>query len=787
MKFSENWLRSLCNPGLDTAQLEHLVTMAGLEVEAVELAAPAFDKVVVAEILSAEKHPNADRLQVCRVKVGEGESLQIVCGAPNARAGLKTACALVGAELPGEFKIKQAKVRSVESFGMLCSAKELGLTEAAEGILELPADAPVGEDFRAYRRLNDNLLTLKLTPNRGDCLSVLGIAREVAALTGAALNHLDCSPVAATIADTFPVTVDEAKACPRYCGRVIRGIDAQAATPAWMLERLERSGLRGIHPVVDVTNYVLLELGQPMHAFDLVKLKGGIRVRLGQAGEKLALLNEQTIELAADTLAISDDSGALALAGVMGGAASAVSEVTQDIFLESAHFAPAAIAGRARRYGLSTDSSHRFERGVDIDLPRYALERATRLVLDICGGQAGPLVETVAAEAPRRTAVSFRPERARRLLGIDLPNAEMLSIFGRLGMQVAVDGEVLQVTPPGFRFDIEREVDLIEEVARVHGYEAIPIAAPQGMARLLPVPEAERPGSEIKHLLNARGYQEIITYSFIAAELDADFRVGGEPLTLLNPIASQMDTMRGSLMAGLVQTLRHNLNHGQERLRLFEMGRCFDGAGAEAQPLRLAGLAYGNARPEQWGEAKRESDFFDIRSDVEALLHALPVHFEQAVHPALHPGRTARVSLDGRVIGWLGTLHPRLTQKYDFARAPILFELDWAAVVARKAPRYAGLSKFPAVRRDIAVVVDAGIAVGEILAAARANLPAKMMDISLFDVYQGKGMEPGKKSLAFSMLLQDTERTLTDVEIEAAVDQMVRFLAERFSAALRVA
>ncbi|MEW5893042.1 MAG: phenylalanine--tRNA ligase subunit beta [Pseudomonadota bacterium] len=787
MKFSENWLRSLCNPDLDTRQLEHLVTMAGLEVEAVEPAAPPFSKVVVAEILSAERHPNADRLQVCKVRVGEGEPLQIVCGAPNARAGLKTACALVGAELPNDFKIRQAKVRGVESFGMLCSAKELGLMDAAEGILELPADAPVGEDFRAWRRLDDNLLTLKLTPNRGDCLSVLGIAREVAALTGAPLNHIDCSAVAAGIADTFPVSVDAPGACPRYCGRVIRGIDARAQTPAWMLERLERSGLRAIHPVVDVTNYVLLELGQPMHAFDLARLKGGIHVRMGRPGEKLELLNGQTIELAPDTLAIADDNGALALAGIMGGAASAVSEATHDIFLESAHFAPGAIAGRARRYGLATDSSHRFERGVDIDLPRHALERATRLILDICGGQAGPLAETVAAEPPRRAAVLFRPERARRLLGIDLPEAEMRSIFSRLGMQLAVEGEALRVTPPGFRFDIEREVDLIEEIARVHGYDAIPSLAPRAEARLLPVSESSREAGEVKRLLAARGYQEIITYSFIASELDADFRLGGQPLALVNPIASQMDTLRSSLMAGLVQTLRHNLNHGQERLRLFELGRCFDGADVEAQPLRLAGLVYGTARPEQWGEAKREADFFDVRSDLEAMFHPLAVDFERAEHPALHPGRSARIRWEGQGIGWLGTLHPRLVQKYDLVRPPILFELEWSAVAVRRPTRYAGLSRFPAVRRDIALLADAELAVGEMLAAARANLPPRMVAISLFDVYQGKGLEPGKKSLAFSMLLQDTEKTLTDAEIEAAVDQMVQFLAQRFQTRLRAA
>ncbi len=783
MKFSEAWLRTLADTELDTDALAHLLTMAGLEVEAVEPAAPAFSRVVVAEILSAERHPNADRLQVCRVSVGEGEPLQIVCGAPNARAGLKTACALVGAKLP-EFEIQEARVRGVESFGMLCSAKELGLSDAAEGILELPADAPVGQDFRAWRRLDDRLVTLKLTPNRGDCLSVLGIAREVAALSGARLQHVDCSPVATESPDTFPVTVDAPESCPRYCGRVLRGIDAAARTPAWMAERLERSGVRSIHPVVDVTNYVLLELGQPMHGFDLARLEGGIRVRMGRAGERLELLNGETIELAADTLAIADASGPLALAGVMGGAASAVTEATRDIFLESAHFAPAAIAGRARRYGLGTDSSHRFERGVDFDLPRHALERATRLILEICGGRAGPVTE-VAGAALRAPTIAYRPERARRLLGLDLGDAEQAAILGRLGMDVGSTGEGLRVTPPSFRFDIVREVDLVEEVARVHGYERIPIVPPRGEARLLPVAETERGQGEVKQLLAARGYQEIVTYSFIAADLDADFRAEGARLPLLNPIASQMDSMRGSLLPGLVQALRHNLNHGQERLRLFEAGRCFVAADIDAQPVRLAGLAHGTAAPEQWGEPAREADFYDVKNDVEALLFPQAASFEAATHPALHPGRSARIALAGHPVGWLGTLHPRLAQKYGFAHPPILFELDWPAVAGREAPRYSGLSRFPAVRRDIAVVVEAGLAVGGMLEALRQHLPATVVDLSLFDVYQGQGVEPGKKSLAFSMLLQDTQKTLTDAEIEAAVGQVVRHLADKFDAVLR--
>ncbi|EFK95315.1 phenylalanyl-tRNA synthetase subunit beta, partial [sediment metagenome] len=544
---------------------------------------------VVAEILSAEKHPDADRLQVCQVNVGKEQPLTVVCGAANARAGLKTACALVGALLPADFQIKQAKVRGVESFGMLCSSKELGLPGDAAGILELPADAPVGQPLRQWLNLDDSLITLKLTPNRGDCLSLHGIAREVAALADVPLIPVDMAAVAPACADTYPISIAAEAACPRYCGRVIRGIDANATSPRWMVERLERSGLRAIHPVVDVTNYVLLELGEPMHAFDLAKLQGGIHVRMGRAGEQLVLLNDQTITLAEDTLAIADAAGALALAGIMGGAASAVSGATSDIFLEAAHFHPDAIAGRARRYGLSTDSSHRFERGVDPVLPRLAMERATRLILDICGGECGPISE-VGPGAPARAAIAFRPARARRLLGFDLADAAIRGILQRLDLEVAGEGENWSVAIPSHRFDLNGEVDLIEEIARVHGYDGIPSAAPRGQASLLPAEDGNAPARPEK-LVVARGYQEIITYSFISEELDRDFRATGATLPLLNPIASQMGVMRGSLMAGLIQALKHNLNHGQERLRLFEIGRVFLSADADAQPRNAAGLA----------------------------------------------------------------------------------------------------------------------------------------------------------------------------------------------------
>lgn len=788
MQFSESWLRSLVNPALDTHQLGHLLTMAGLEVEAIEPAAAPFTQVVVARIVSAEKHPDADRLQVCQVDVGEAQTLTIVCGASNARAGLLTACARVGAKLP-DFDIKQAKVRGVASFGMLCSAKELGLPNGAavDGILELSADAPIGEDLRIHLDLDDRLLTLKLTPNRGDCLSLQGLAREVAALTGTPMTAVDCAPVAPTLTDVQPLLIAADVACPRYCGRVIRGIDPHAQTPRWMVRRLERCGLRAIHPVVDITNYVMLELGQPMHGFDLDRLHGAIQVRMARAGEQLALLNEQTVEFSeadVDVLLIADDQGPLAMAGIMGGASSAVSVASRDIFLEAAHFTPDTIIGKARRFGLSTDSSHRFERGVDAGLPALAMQRATRLILEICGGACGPLLEQ-GQGAMAFDAVEFRPARARRILGLDLDDATMSGILKRLDMRLQQSGETIRVTPPSHRFDITREVDLIEEVARVHGYESLPAASPRGVHAMLPLSESTRSLIELKNLLVSRGYQEVVTYSFISDDLDRTFRTAGAGLPLLNPIASQMGVMRGSLVGGLIQTLRHNLNHGQERLRIFEAGRAFLGVTAELQPMRLAMLAYGGVHDEQWGETSRHVDFHDLRADLEAMLHPLQFELRRTNLATLHPGQSAELLIAGRACGWIGALHPRLTQKYGFVRSPLLLEVDLAPLLERDVPAYRAIPRFPAVRRDIAMIVDAKLALADVLASVKAARLPLLADINCFDVYQGQGVDVDKKSLAFNMLLQHTEKTLTDSEIDSTVMEVINLLANNYNAILR--
>ncbi len=783
MQFSESWLRSRVNPTLDSAALSHQLTMAGLEVEALTPVAPPFSSVVVAQILSAAKHPDADRLQVCQVDVGLSEPLQIVCGASNARAGLKTACALVGAQLPG-FEIKRAKVRGVESLGMMCSAKELGMETDAEGILEFPADAPVGQSVRDYLDLDDQLFTLKLTPNRGDCLSIAGVAREVAAITGAAVDLPVMEAVAATVGDVPEITLEAANACPRYCGRVVRGVSPAAVTPDWMQRRLARSGVRALHPVVDITNYVLLELGQPMHAFDRAKLQGGLVVRLASAGEALELLNGQTIKPDTDTLLIADAAGPLALAGIMGGQGSAVDAATVDIVLEAAHFTPAALAGRARRYGLSTDSSHRFERGVAAELPRQAMERATQLILEICGGEAGPVVE-VGPGAAVRQAICFRPMRARKLLGIDLDDAGMAAHFARLGLGVTQGAEAWQVQAPAHRFDLNIEVDLIEEIARLEGYDRLPAAFPSGEARMRPAPEGRRSIASIKARLVARGWQEIITYSFIDPADAALFSGDAPPITLLNPIATPLSVMRASLLPGLVQTLRHNLNHGQERLRLFEVGRCFTGVEADQQPQRVAGLLYGAAMAEQWGAATRAADFFDLKAEVEALVAPQILEFRNEPHPALHPGQCACLYLGDQAVGWIGALHPRLVQTRGLARSPLVFELDLAAFAEGLLPRHGGVARLPAVRRDLAVLVDEAVPVGRMLDTLRAVLPAAVTALDLFDVYRGKGLPDGKKSLAFKVLLQHTEKTFTDAEIDALIGQVLNQMADSFGAVLR--
>ena len=792
MQFSEQWLRTFVDPQLDSAGLGHLLTMAGLEVEEADPAAPAFKGVVVARIVEAEKHPDADKLKLCKVDAGTGELLQIVCGAPNAAAGMKVPCAVVGAVLPGEFEIKKAKLRGVESFGMLCSARELGLSEDHAGLYALPDDAPVGLDIRDYLGLNDTLFTIKLTPNRADCLSLTGVAREVAAITGCALTCEPIDAVPASSDTTRAIVLDAPQACPRYCGRVLSGVDARAPSPEWMVRRLARSGIRSISALVDITNYVMLELGQPLHAFDNTKLQGAIHVRLPRAGEQVLLLNEQTVTPAADTLLIADEARALALAGIMGGEESGITLETRDVFLESAFFAPDAIAGRARSYGFGSDASHRFERGVDPELARSALERATRLVLDVCGGEAGPVVEAVAPEyLPRRNAVRLRPARARRVLGVALDDDAMLVLLQRVHLEVVREGEHFLVTPPSWRFDIEIEEDLIEEIARLHGYDNIPAVAPQGSLMMLPSTEQGRPVWALRRQLAARGFQEVVNFAFVEEVWERDFCANEDPIRLANPIASQLSVMRSSLVPGLVGTLAANRKRQTDRVRVFEVARVFqrDAAGAPVsgfhQPMKIAALAAGPVVAEQWGERGRNVDFYDLKGDLEALFAPRQPSFTPCSHPALHPGRAASVWVDGEQIGVIGELHPVWVQRYELGGAPIVFELALDAALAARVPAYAEISRMQAVRRDLALVVGVDTPVDRVLEVLRAAAPEQVREIALFDVYHGKGIEPDKKSLAFRVSMQDTRRTLEDAEIDAAIDALVKQVESRLGARLR--
>jgi phenylalanyl-tRNA synthetase beta chain len=780
MQFPESWLRNLVNPALDSAQLAHALTMAGLEVEAMTSAAPPFNNVVVAEILSADKHPDADRLRVCLVDVGEAVPVAIVCGAPNAAAGLKVPCARPGAKLPG-FEIKVAKVRGIESFGMLCSTKELGLEGEADGLMVLPADAPVGEDLRNWLNLNDTVFTLKLTPNRADCLSMQGLAREVGAITGAEVRLPQVQDVATRIQDTVPVQVFAREACPLYLGRVVRGINAQATTPRWMAERLERSGIRPLLAPVDITNYVLLELGQPMHAFSLSRLQGDIEVRLARTGESLQLLNGQTAELAPDMLVIADANGPLALAGIMGGQPSSVERFTVDVFLEAAFFAPTAIAGRARRLGLSTDSSHRFERGVDFGATRLAMERATALLVDICGGQAGPITAAEAA-LPQRAPITLRLARLKRVAGVELDADQLVRDLTALGAGVERRDDSLIVTPPSFRFDLVIEEDLIEEAVRLFGYDNIPAQPPAAPSRMLPQDETVLPDDALRQMLVGLDYQEVITYSFVDPAWETALDADAKPLPLANPISSQLSVMRTTLWGGLIETLRHNLNRQQERVRIFELGRVY--ASQVAQPMKLGGLIYGDVQPEQWGAPARRVDFFDLKGDLERLFgHALDTR--PGTHPALHPGQSAELWIDGHAIGWVGAMHPRLVQAFDLASAPVLFELDSQVLARRGLPRHAALSRFPMVRRDLAFVLDTHIPAGDLLAALREAAPVQVRSIDVFDDYRGKGMTENQKSLAIRVVMQDTQRTLMDQEVEDAVQKLVSAALRQCNASLR--
>jgi len=784
MQFSESWLRTFVNPSLSSEELSHLLTMAGLEVEEVAAVAPAFDQVVVAEVLSKDKHPDADRLNVLTVNVGKAEPLTIVCGAQNVSVGMKAPCALVGAKLPG-MEIKQAKVRGVASFGMMCSAKELGLAEESDGLMVLAADAVVGQSIRVHLDLDDHLITLKLTPNRSDCLSLYGIAREVSALTGTPLQALPQAVFKQGSERGCKVKVAASAACPRYAGRVVAGVNARAATPAWMVQRLERCGLRSISVLVDVTNYVLLELGQPLHAFDLGKLEGDIEVRFARAGESLKLLNEQSVSLQEDMLVIADDKRPVALAGVMGGADSAVSDATVDIFLESAFFAPGVIVGKSRRLGFGSDSSFRFERGVDFAATRDALDRATQLILDICGGQAGAVTE-VLGSLPERKTVTLRVPRVQRVLGISIDAEEIAQMLSRLGMAAQMSGNEFRVTPPSYRFDINIEEDLIEEAARVYGYERIQPAPPQAAMNMLPHAEAQRPVAKLSQAMVLRDYQEVINYAFVEAEWERDLCGNAAPVALKNPIASQMSVMRSSLLGGLLSALRTNLARKQPRVRLFEMGGCFAAeAGCYVQQERLAGLAYGTVLPEQWGAASRNVDFYDVKADVEALFAPAVLKFVAATHPASHPGRSAQILLREKIVGWIGELHPQWQQQYDIPQAAVWFEVDLAILAQAWVPHAGEISRFQPVRRDLAVVVDENVTAQTLLDVMRDVNAVHVVELALFDLYRGKGVEEGKKSLAFRVLLQDTQKTLTDADVDQSIACLLAALQQQ-GAQLRI-
>lgn len=782
MQFSEHWLRSFVNPALDTQALGHALTMTGLEVEAMTPVAPAFERVVVGEIVEAVKHPDADRLQVCKVNVGT-EVLQVVCGASNARLGLKAPCALVGAVLP-EFTIKQAKVRGVESFGMMCSSKELGLATEASGLMELSANAPVGQDIRDYLDLNDHLFTLKLTPNRADCLSIIGIARDVVAMTGCDLTLPVAQKINIATNAVLDVKVTATQACPAYFGRVVNGVNAQALTPDWMVRRLERSGMRSINAIVDVTNYMLLELGQPMHAFDLAKLNGEINVRFAQAGETLTLLNDAELKLAQDDLVIADSKGALALAGVMGGKLSAVGDDTQSIFLESAYFTPDAIVGKARRIGLSTDSSYRFERGVDFGGTLNALARATQLILEICGGQAGQ-VSQVVGELPTRHVVKLRYARLVSVLGISIASTEVGNLLKQLGFTFTELEGVYAVQAPSYRFDIAREEDLIEEIARLHGYDKIPAITPHADLAMLSNSESRKHSNQLRNAMQQQGYQEVVTYSFVDEAWERDLLDNYSPIRLKNPIASNMNVMRTSLWGGLLDVLHYNLNRKQERAMLFELGNSYHAhAQGFAERLQLSALFYGDFQPEQWLGDKREVDFFDIKATIDVLTQR-QAEYKPAQHPALHPGQTAQIWLNGQAIGWIGKLHPKFQQQYALTKSTFLVEIAAEPLFSCKVPVYQEVTKFLPVRRDIAVVVDANISAQSMVdAAIKANIPL-LQQMQLFDVYQGKGIPENKKSLAFLVLMQDTHKTLVDSEAEQAIAELLKLLKNQFGAELR--
>ena len=792
MNVPESWLRKLCNPPLSGQELADKLTMAGVEVESYEPFGPQFSGVVVGEILSVERHPGADKLTVCQVSDGVS-SLQVVCGAPNARAGMKAPLAVIGAKLPG-FEIGKVAVRGVESHGMLCSARELGLSSDHGGLLELHQKLQNGTDVRAALKLEDQVLTLKLTPNRADCLSVLGVARELAAITGAPLEAPAVDKIAAQSQARHAVRIAAPEGCGRFAGRVIRGVNAAAATPRWMKQRLERAGQRSISALVDVTNYVMLELGRPLHVYDLDKLKGPIEVRWGRKGEKVLLLNEQEVEVDPSVLCITDESGVIGLGGIMGGESTKADAATRNVLLESAFFFPEAVAGRARRFNFSSDASHRFERGVDFRNNLDGIERATRLIMDICGGEPGP-ADDLMLRLPDRKPVRMRIARAQKVIGVPVAEAEMAGIFARLGLPARREDDAFVVNPPSFRFDLRIEEDLIEEVARLYGFERIAAHPPSAALAMLKTPEASRNPHALRERMAAAGYREVVNFSFVEPAWEQDFAGEANPIRLLNPIASQLSVMRTSLLGSLVDVVRKNHSRKVPRIRVFELGRVFlrDASAQRGplsvagvrQPMRIAAAAYGPALAEQWDGPERLVDYFDLKADMEALCAPLTPRLEPARHPALHPGRAARVLLDGRPAGWLGELHPKWQQKYELPHPALLLELDAEPLLAVPIPQPRVPSRFPPVVRDIALVFDAATPVQAVFDAISAGKPPIVQSVRLFSLYRGAGLPSGSKSLAFRVVMQQTERTLTDAEADAARDALVALLGEKFSAKLR--
>jgi phenylalanyl-tRNA synthetase beta chain len=791
MKFPESWLREHVTVAASRDELAARLTAIGLEVENIEAVGAALEGVVVAEILSTAKHPEADRLQVCQVSIGSGEPVQIVCGAPNARPGLKAPLATIGAKLPGGMAIKAAKLRGVDSFGMLCSAKELAIDPDASGLLELPADAPVGAALAQYLGLPDASFELKLTPNRADCFSVRGVAFDVAAALGTNVNALEIPEAKIESTAKFAVELKAGADCPRFCGRVIEGFDPGAKSPLWMTERLKRAGLRPISPLVDITNYVMLELGQPLHAFDADKLVGPIRVRHARAGETLKLLDEREVALDPDFLLVTDADRAVALGGVMGGWDTRVTDATTRVFFEAAHWAPSAIIGRARKLGMHTDAGHRFERGVDPELPRYAIERATALVQQIMGGRAGSITEaTLAEHLPLPTSVPLRRVRLARVLGVSVPDTEVERILRALGMQVTTTAEGWLVLAPTRRFDIAIEEDLIEEIARIHGYEAIPVRLPTGEIVLAAPSETQVSESTLRRQLVAHDFLEAINYAFVDAQWLQLWQIDTDVVALANPLTNELGAMRTSLLPGLAEAMRRNRTRQQERVRLFEIGRSFHATVVGEAPVetrRIAAIACGRADAEQWALGAREVDFYDLKAEVNSLLAlaGARAEFRDADQAFGHPGRSASVWRDGVRIGWVGHLHPRLSRALDLEGEIVGFELDLDPIVQRILPTAGDLSRYPSVRRDLAVVVPEAMPWSALESCLWRSLGARLQTIVLFDQYRGPGLEKGAKSLAMGLILQDVSRTLTDQDADQAVSAALAALVTECGARIR--